>query len=421
MGIGFDPRSNPLSGGGGGGGGGFGGLMGVGLNALFPGAGAIAGPLLGMLGGLGGGAAQIAALNQGRDDIRGLPGMDGPTSLSGNFGHAGADGNFQMNQGMLNTQNMLGSQSQGLMAGGLFNNPQFQQMFQNNNMAGANAQANQAFGTQQGAQGFQGGLANVFGNQMGLGNQFSQATAAGPQDMFGGQGGQLRNAGMQNMLGAANQQGLQASELANMRAAAQPQQDRQFNKLQDRLFSMGMGGSTGGGAQMQGLFDSFGQQDMNFQNEAFNRANTRSNTMANQGNAMFGQGMGANQANLNQFNQNAQFANMFNQGAQGAEGQQFGQQLGANQFNTSQGMNRINNAMNIFGQGNQVFGDQFGLGLQGASGQLDFGRFGLDAAAMPQQIQAGLLQGGGEHAAALQANAAAQADAQGGFLGGLFS
>jgi hypothetical protein len=183
---------------------------------------------------------------------------------------------------------------------------------------------------------------------------------------------------------------------------------------------MGMLGSTGGSPQIEGLMNSFGQQDLGFQQEAFNRGTQRSQLMSQLGQGMFGQGMGVLGQNLDQFNQGAGFANMFNQGAAGLEGQTFGQQLAANQFNTSQGMNRVNQALGLFGHGADVFGGQFGLGMDAGRGLLDFGNFGLQAAAMPFQLQAALLGGSGRHAGALGGIAEKIAEAKSGFFGGLF-
>jgi len=378
--------------------------------------GPLAGKVISGLGGLLGGKSQIDSLNDARNDIKGLPGMSGPQNVSGNFGTS-AGGVFNLDPGLAALQTMQ-QQGGGLMGGGLFNDPRLQAALGQNDIAGALGQSNQALGVQQGGQAF-GGLGALFQQQQGLAGQFAGATAAGPQDFFGGAGAQLRSAGLQQQLTGGDQAGLQSQELAAMRSAAQPFQDRQFNQMQNRLHSMGMLGSTGGGQQLEGLFNSFGQQDLDFQQEAFNRGAQRSQLMSEQGGQMFGQGAQALGQNLGQFNQGAQFANMFGQGAAGIEGQSFGQQLGANQFNTSQGMNRVNQAMGLFGQGADIFGQQFGLGLQSAAGALDFGRFGLDAAAMPSQLQAQLLDASGQHSAALGGLGSQRGSATSGFLGGV--
>lgn len=379
-------------------------------------AGPIAGKLLSGLGGLMGGGAEMQALNAARDDIKELPGMTGPVNVSGNFGST-VGGNFQMDPGLQGLQAMQ-TAGGGLMGGGMFNDPNFQQAFQQNDMAGALGQSNQALMQQMGPSAF-GGLGGMFQQAQGLGNQFSNMTAQGPQDFSGGMQGAQFGMGMQNQLSAMDQSGLQSQELQTMRTAAQPAMDRQFNKLQDKLFAMGMGGSTGGGQQLEGLFNSFGQQDLGFQQEAFNRASQQQNFLGNMGAQQMGMGSQLMGQNLGQFNQGAQLANMFQQGAAGMEGQQFGQNLQSTQQNQSAGMNRLNQAMGLFGQGADVFGQQFGLGLQSAAGALDFGRFGMDAAALPSQLQAGLLQGGGEHARALGGLGAQRGSATSGFLGGI--
>ena len=402
----------PSIGGDGGGGGGLGSLASTALS-FIPG-----GNLIGALGGLFGAGASHKILDSGIDDIKNLPGMQGAQGLAGNFGNVDAQGNFQMDQGLAAMQSALGAGAAGQLGGGVgFNQGNFQNAFQNADVTGAVNQANQAFGTQQGANQF-GGLQGLFNQQQGLGNQFANMTAQGPQDFSGGMQGQQFGMGLQNQLAAMDQSGLQNQELNTMRTAAQPAMDRQFNQLQNRLFATGQMGSTGGGQQLEGLFNSFGQQDLGFQQEAFNRASQQQNFLGNLGSQQIGQGAGLMGQNLGQFNQGAQLANMFQQGAAGLQGQQFGQELGANQFNTSQGMNRVAQALGLVGQGSDMFNQSFGQGLGAAAGQLGFGEFGLDAARSPFELQAGLLSGGGQHAEALGALASEKAAGAGGFLSG---
>jgi len=312
---------------------------------------------------------------------------------------------------MLALQNMMGASGMGLMGGGLFNDPNFQQAFGNNDMAGALGQSNNALMQQMGNNAF-GGMGGLFGNASQLQNQMQANVMAGPQDISGGLQGQLFNQASQN-LGSFD--ATQNAQLANMRQAAQPFQDRQFNKMQNRLHSMGMLGSTGGGQQMEGLMNSFAQQDMDFQNQAFGRAMQQQNLGLSQGQA----GAGLQGQGFNQWNQN--FSNAIGAGnfMQGLEGQQFGQNLQSTQQNQSAGMNRLNQAMGLFGQGADIFGQQFGLGLQGAGGMMDFGNFGLTAARTPFDIQSSLLAGSGRHAGGLASVAQGRADSQGGLFSGL--
>ena len=377
------------------------------------------GPFLSGLGMIGsglfdimGGMSQKRAAEQGRKDIKGLPGMSGPMGLQGNFGSSNY-GNFSMNPQMMALQGMMGGMSGGLLGGGLFNDPRFQQAFQMNDMAGALGQSDAALQQQMGNNAF-GGLGGLFSNASQLQNQMQANVMAGPQDFSGGLQGQLFNQASQNLgsFGAT-----QSAELQAMRNAAQPAMNRQFNQLQNRLHSMGMLGSTGGGQQMEGLFNAQNQQDLDFQTQSFQRAMGRQGLGLQQGQAgaaLQGQG-------FNQWNQN--FGNALGAGQfmQGLEGQQFGQNLQALQQNQSAGMNRLNQAMGLFGQGADIFGQQFGLGMQGAGGMLDFGQFGLDAASMPYQLQAQLLGAGGSHARALADNSRALGSANSGFFGGLGS
>ncbi len=347
-----------------------------GFIGLFGSAAPIIGQALGGLGGLFGARSAQKALNQGRSDILNLPGMQGAGSIGGNFGTS-SGGQFTFNPQFLGAQNALAANT-GLLGGGLFNDPGLQSALGANNIAGALSQSDAALQQQIGGSAF-GGLGGLFSNAAGLANQF---------------GGALSGTGFADT---------QASELANLRNAAQPEQNRLFNKLQDRLFATGQLGSTGGGEQLRGLAEAFGQQDLNFQTEAFNRAlNQR------------GQQLGA-------------FQGLSQLGA-GIEGQAFNQGLQGLQQNQAAGMNRLNQAMGLLSGGADLFGQQFGLGLQSAGGLLDFGNFGLNAAALPQQLQAQLLGASGQHARALGEIATPRAEAGGGLfsgignaLGGIFS
>ena len=373
----------------------------AGLLNFVPGA-KYLGPLAEGLGGLFGSQQGQKHLQSGVDNIQNLPGMQGPTGIGGNFGQVSAGGQFTMDPTMALGQAGL-AQSTGLMGGGLFNNAGFQQAFNQNDISGALGQANQAFGAQQGntAFGQMGQLSQQLGNQFG-------------QDYSGGLQGQLFGQGMANQAAAGNQSALFNQSLASQRAAAQPQFDRQSNRLQDQLFAKGLLGqnSTATGEAFRGLSEAQNSADLGFQNNAYQQAMQQQQFLAGLGGQQMGQGAGFLGQNLGQMNNTAQLM-------QGLEGQAFGQNLQANQFNTSQGMNRLQAAQGLFGQGQNIFSQNAELGQSAAQGLLGYGNLGLDAARSPQELQAALLQGSGQHGDNLSALAQQQADASSGFLGGI--
>jgi hypothetical protein len=280
-------------------------------------------------------------------------------------------------------QAMLGGQGASLLGGGMFNDPRFQQAFQGNDISGALGQANQAFG-----------------QQMGTGTQGLGQLAG----MFGGAVPGLMQQGMMNQQMAGNQGALQSQELAGLRAQAQPEQNRMFNQLQDRLFAQGRLGSTGGAENMRGLFEAQGQQDLGFQSEAFNRAMQQQQFMGQLGGQQMGQ------------------AGQFGQQAGGLIGQGFGQTLQSLQQNQQAGLSRLQAAQGLFGQGADIFGSQFGLGLGAQDALSNINQLGLQAGRAPWELQAGLLSGSGQHANALQElGSTAIGSGKKGLLGGLFS
>lgn len=351
-------------------------------------------------------------------------------TASGQFGSVftGRDGTnrFAANQQTTDLRNQLGGQVPGLLGGGQFNNAAFQQGFQGaqQNFGGAVNQADQAFQQQAGNTAF-GGLPGLFGQAGGLGQMFAQQTAGGPQDFSGGLQGALFGQGAQNFLNAGNQQGLFDQSLASQRAAAQPQQDRQFNRLQDRLFATGQLGSTGGAQQLEGLFNSQAQQDLGFQNNAFGQALAQGQFLGGLGGQQIGLGQNFLGQNLGQFNQGAQNAFNFGGQAAGFEGQQFGQSLQGLQQNQSAGLNRLNAATSALGFGNDLQASQSGLGLQQAGFLQGLDQFQLNSilglrGAETDRIAAatggaqGLARAGGDGLGSLIASA-------GNTIGGLFN
>lgn len=379
----------------------------------------ILGQGLGGLFGAAGGMMGMGALNDARSDIKSMPGMKGPINLWTSLGSA-VGSNAQFNPLFQGNQMALGQVAPGLLGGGLFNDPSLRQALGHNDISGALQQANQAFGQQVGPQAL-GSLQGMFGQANELGNMFAQQAMGGPQDLTGGLQSGLFGQGFANQQAAGNFSGLMNSRLASMRAAAQPEQNRMFNSLQDRLFAQGRLGSTGGSENMRALFDSFAQQDLGFQNAAFGQAMQRGNFLSNLGSQQIAQGSGLLGQNLGQFNQNAAHAQNFMGLGAGLEGQAFNQNLQSVGANQAAGLGRLQAAQGLLGFGGDLFASQFGLGLGAQEGLLGFGDLGLQLAKSPFELQAGLLSGSSGHASALGNLGSDRATGIGSFLGGLGS
>ena len=321
------------------------------------------------LGGLLGNNAAMEHLQTARNDILNLPGMQGPTGLGGSWGQVGANGQMQLGAGQQGALNMMSGQYGNLFGGG--NAGMFNPAINNLNIGNQAQNVN-----------------NQLAQQMGAMNGISGMGAGG---LFG--------MGMNNMMNAQNQQGLYNQSLDVMRQAAQPEQQRTQNRFMDQMYNMGLLGpntnvQSGNGAA-RAMFDSFGQQDLGFQNQAFDRMANQQQFLGNMGMNQVGQGLGA-------------------------EAQAFRQQLGALQQNQGAALQGLGAAQGLLGAQGNLFAQMFGLGQQGLETQLGFNDFGLRASAMPQQLQAQLLQGGGYHAGALANLGQGMADQSGGFFSGMF-
>lgn len=376
-----------------------------------------AGKILSGLGGLFGGLADVREVAQTRSDIKNMAAYN-PFNAGGFGGSVhfnGRAGNFQLSPDQQLMQAMLGGQGLGLLSGGLFNSPQLQQALSQNNIAGALGQANSALAQQASPFVNQGMFSNLMGNVNSLGNMFAGQTAAGPQDFSGGLQANLFSRGSANQEAAGNQQGLFNQSLALQRAAAEPAQTQLLNQLENRLFSRGQLGSTGGAMQMQGFIDAIGAQDLGFQNNAFQQALAQGQFLGNLGSQQINQGTDILGLNLGQFNQNAINAQNFMGLGAGLEGQGFNQMLQALQQNQSAGLNRLQAAQGLFGLGTDTFNQQFGLGLGAQQGLMDQSRLGLDSIL-------GLLMAESDRIGATSGHAGALAKTQessGGILGGL--
>ena len=284
------------------------------------------------VGGLLQGFMETGEAKQRREDLLGLTNYD-PRSFSGLGGSInGQTGQFSADP---QTQALFAALQGGgmnLAGGGMFGNEAFQQALGGINLGGEMGMQNALLSQQMGPTAF-GQMGGQLGNVLGLANQYGNALSS-------------------NTFGQT-----QASELANMRAAAQPEQNRIMNKIDDRLFSRGMLGtnSTATGEAYRGMQEAFGQQDMNFQTEAFNRALGQR-----------GQQLGA-------------FQGLQGLGL-GIEGQGFGQLLSSLQQNQSAGQQRLQNAFGMFDMGqNFLTGGAAGASqmANAALGQQNFGLEGL--------------------------------------------
>jgi hypothetical protein len=295
----------------------------------------------------------------------------------------------------------------------MLNDTKLQAGMQANNIGGAMNQANQA-SMMSVMPGVDPSIQNFFNLGRDLGQGFDPRS---PQDMSGGQMGQLRSAGIQNQMAAGDFTGLQNSELATMRAAAQPELDRQRQSMEKSLFAKGMlgGGSTQTGEAFRGLAEAQGAQDLGFQQEAFNRAAQRSSLLGNLGLGQTQQAAGLQGQNLGQQQNLIQNIMGANQLGSGALASQFGQNLQGIGQMQSAGNQRLQNALNIFGVGQGAQQQGFGQGLQSAQQLQNMNQFGLTGILGLLNAEANRIGGTGAHAQAL----GQVGQNQGGFLGGI--
>lgn len=380
------------------------------------------GGLLGPVGGLLGGFFGNAALGDAQDFIKKQSEFN-PLDFSGPGGSArfSADSaSFDLSPQQRALGAILGQQSGGLLAGGLFNDPRLQAALGGNDIAGALGQANNALGQQ--AQGFfgQGALQGLAGQAGGLAGLLGGRVAAGPQDFSGGLQSGLFGQGAANFAAAGNQSGLFDQFLNTQRQAAQPQFNRQIQDLENRLFSQGRLGSTGGAEALRGVFEAQNQADLGFQNNAFGLAQNQQGFLAGLGGQQIGLGSQLLGQNLGQFNQDISgLQGALGLGA-GIEGQGFSQNLSALRQNQSAGLSRLQAAQGLFGLGSDTFASQFGLGLGGFGQTLDQGRFGLENILGLGNLEANRINAFSQSGNALASLAESQSGLLGGFLGGLF-
>jgi len=303
-----------------------------------------------------------------------------------------------------------GFQDQGFNFGGL-----------SGNISGTGSTA-QLAGPQQGIQNLlAGGGAALFGgqgfdfgqfqNQFGpaLGNLAAQSgginptafgqlgNLAGQAQQFGGQAGQ---AGFANLAAAGNQDALRSQALGTLRNEVQGSGllDNAINRLQNRQFAQGRLGSTGGAGESRQFLDAVAQQDLGLQSQAFGIGQQQQQILSQLGLGQLGQAQG------------------FMGQAGGFEGQQFGQNLQSGLFGRQGAQGFLDAQAGLFGQGQQAFGQNVGLGLSA------FDQF-RQRDALTSDTMLGLRQAEADRISAAGQSAQGLAGASGGgggsFLGGL--
>ena len=313
-----------------------------------------------------------AQIQDGQKTISGMAEFN-PQQVQGPMGHFFQPGNTTMQAeetaGSAANRGVLGAMNPNLLGGGMFNMNNFQNAFQS-----GTADMNPAF---QNA-------------QQGLGQQMGQSAFGNLGQMHQGMLGMASNAFGQ----AGNQDALIQQQLAASNALAAPGENDLINRTQNRLFSQGRLGSTGGSQEFGNTIGSIQQQ-----------RNQR---------VLGAQGLGLQQqGQLQNFGLGAmQQAGQF-------EGQGFGQMLGSLQQNQSAGQQRLQNANNMFGLGRDTFGQQFGLGLQGQQGQLNQDNFLMQSILGLMNSENGRIGATGMHASALGNLFGGGAAATGGAMGGL--
>jgi hypothetical protein len=342
-----------------------------------------------------------------------------PMNTMGNFGNFGFGGNQatagdSASQAMMRA--MLGPAMMSQIQGGMFNDPRFQAGLEGADLSGSVNQLNQAsqmFASPE--------MASQLGNVNNLADFFSQRAQGPMQDLSGGMMGDMFSRGQGFLNQAQDTQGLYDGSLDVMRRAAQPFMDRQQNKLTDKLHAMGMLGSSGGAQQMGGLLEAQGQQDLGFQNQAFDRTQQRQSLLGNLGMQAMGQGQGFLGQNLAGRAQDIGAAQGFNQLGSGIENQFFQNQLaGINQ--QQQGANmRMQNAMGMYGLGNNMFNSAFGNAMQAGTQMQGMDQMQMQGLLGLLNNAVGRIDATGAHAGALSQIGQSQGGLFGGLFNGLFS
>lgn len=214
---------------------------------------------------------------------------------------------------------------------------------------------------------------------------------------------------------------VQAQTLANLRAQAQPFEERQFAGLNNNLFATGRLGTTGGALQTEAFARGLGQADLSRQLEATNQARlTQQNALSlSQGLAGIGNQNAINGDALlqNAFGRFSGLAGQLDQNLQ----QRFGNAVLLNQIGSQNAQQNFNNQIQLAGLPAGLQSANLANALQALQGQqalqsmgLNLANFGLASSQAQGNLQLG--QQSNAVAAASNPNIGARND----FLGSLF-
>lgn len=293
----------------------------------------------------GAGASLLGGVMQGKSEKKAAAGMN-PWNVSGLFGEATFDPNsrtakFAGDRYTTDARNMLGSNIANMFGGG--GNQQFSQFAQ--------------------------GLGNE--QLPGLFQQYQQQLGGMPSEAYGQYQQQMGQA-----QGIANQdlQGLMGQKLNLLRQQAAPQEQQQYNSLQNRLFGQGRLGSTGGQGEVSAFARGLGEADLSRQ-------------------------MQAQQLGIQAQNQNLSQAGLLSELA----GTGFANALNYNDIGVNRAAQRMQNAMGLFGFGNDLNANMQQQGLSGLQGMMGIDQNAMNAMALGKnlsgsaqqaQMQSGSMGGG---------------------------
>lgn len=256
----------------------------------------------------------------------------------GNVNFHGNTASFNANPQMTALNSLLGQNATGLLGGQGGYSPQYQQFAQ---MLGGQAMPGLFSGAMDASQNLPYG--NFMQNQNVLGQLGGQAQGA--------LGGLLQ--GGQSLLGGGN---LDLNQLINsrlglLREQAAPFESRAFDSLQNRLFSQGQLGGSGGGLQMESFARGLGQADLARQLEAQNLGLQVQDQNANIGLGMMNQAQGM-------FGLAGDLSNM-----------RFNNAMSMSDVVNSRAQQRLSNAQTLFGFGSELQNRDYAQGIQALQGQ----------------------------------------------------
>lgn len=172
-------------------------------------------------------------------------------------------------------------------------------------------------------------------------------------------------------LGAINTDtsGIINNTLNLLRQQAAPQESQAYNSLQNKLFSQGRLGSTGGSRDIQAFAQGLGQADLARQLQAQQLGLQIQGQNANIGMGLLGQAQGLQSLDLNRA-QNMQALAPQLLGLQSQIlGNQYQSALGINELGNSRAQQNMQNAMSLFGFGNSINTQNFNQALSSLQGQ----------------------------------------------------